>query len=529
VFLSDTINAQALTGEADEVLTGYACQEQDPNPRPEQGGNWQGVFFTGAPTSITDEPDLVRVIDPALRDAPIGVLKAISEEDMRNTDVYLFREATGQLILERRGLKQEEAAYRRAVEYDPAENAIAYRIMLRGTRDGSGNVGGGVNRRQSFEDWATDYQLTEPFRRREADHPRPGEFIKVVAINRATGYTGTARVQLTGAGNNPVLAGLLDVEAPVITLSPPNLRIWAERDYTVEQGLTQGEERNFTIGNEGASLLSDTAITLYTEWLDEDDNPLPEELGLDNGAQYGLTGRFAKVVGPNQLRGDGTSSDLAEFAIAPGRNTQALRLRGLATNTEHFYIHVIGKAQEQECVPGTNCPSFEVTSEQAGFEGRPALLTPFLSPLFDENRTWQEFRAFRNRQRALEDQFEGDIPEDQEAIRPAPAYVWQYRPEYQFSQFDLEVAELNRELNRASTDVNGQVQVESVLESALPTIANSDDYIEALYSLISSDFESLSPIDGGQELILALGEQEQRITVGEDQTIRFNNIDSFNA
>ncbi len=523
LFLPDSINAAALSGADDEVEVGYACNEQDPNQRVDQGGNWQGVYFAGAPQSIEDEPDLVRVIDAEFRDREIGVLKTISKDDMRNTDVYLFRESTGQLILERRGLKEAEAKYRRAVDYDQQQNEVAYRIMLRGNRDYSLNLGGGVDRRQSFEEWATDYQLAEPLRQREADHPRPGEFIKVVAINRATGYTGTARVKLQSAAAEES-AGMLDVETPVITLSPPNLKIWAERDYEVEQGLTKGEERTYQIGNEGAALTSDTTIKLYTEWLDEEGRPLPEELGLDNGEQYGLTGRFAKVVGTNQLKGDATSSDLAEFAIAPGRNTQALRLKGQSNGTEHFYIHVIGKAKEQECVAGATCPSFDLPNNQAGLEGRPQLLTPFLTPLWDEDKHWQEFRAYRNRINELEEEFEDqEIPEDLEPAKPLPAYAWEYRPEYQFSQFELEVAELNR----VNQDADGNQNTTNIINADTPTIASSDDYVEALYSLIDANFESLNPVDGGQELILALGEQEQRVTFGEDQTIRFDDVENL--
>jgi hypothetical protein len=74
-----------------------------------------------------------------------------------------------------------------------------------------------------------------------------------------------------------------------MTMVPPNQKVWAERNYDVEKGLTAGEDRTYTIGAEGAALTSDTTVTIYTEWLDEFGRPLSEELGLDDGEQYGLT------------------------------------------------------------------------------------------------------------------------------------------------------------------------------------------------------------------------------------------------
>jgi hypothetical protein len=519
VFVSDT------SGSADESIEGYTCEDTHTAEKLKASdkGPWQGIFFDGSQDGAQDFPDLVRLIDREFRNEEIGILKSISEDDLRNTDVVMFRESTGQLILERRGLKPEEAKYRKTVDYNADENQVAYRIMLRGRNDSRLNVGGGVDRRQSFENWATEYQLTEPLRKRESDQPRPGEYIKIVAINRATGYTGTARVQLKSAGDpNKSSTTLLDVEVPTITLLPPNLKVWAERDYTVEHGLTKGEDRNYTIGNEGASLTSDTSIRVYTEWLDEEGRPLPDELGENSGKQYGLTGRLAKLVGANQLKGTAIGDDMAEFAIAPGRNTQVLKLKGQTNNTEHFYIHVIGKPKDQECVNGASCPSFDVISGQAELAGRPMLLTPFLTPLWDENESWKEYAAYRKTLEELEEALPegGELAEADKPNKPLPSYAWQYRPEYQFSQFDFKVDAIERTI----TDKNGDEQVIDIFDLDNPTIASSDDYITALYSLISNEFDALMPIDGGQELVIALGEQEQRISFGQDRSIRFSNL-----
>lgn len=497
---------------------GYQCEETYSDGSGE--GNRQAIFFDGSQDNEFDFPDLIRIIDQELREEPIGVLKSISAADLRNTDLLFFRESTGQLIMERRGLKEAEANYRRAIEYDEENNEVAYRVMLRGRSDSRLNVGGGVRRNQSFEDWATEYQLEEPFRKRESDHPRPGEFIKIVAINRATGYTGTARVQLKSAGDNGT--GLLDVPAPRITLQAPNLKIWAERNYKVEQGFTKGVERTYTIGNEGAALTSDTTITIFTEWLDEEGKPLPDELGKDNGEEYGLTGRLAKVVGANILQGVSAGSDLAEFPIAPGRNTQVIRVKDNLTTADHFYVHVLGKPKDQECASNTSCPSFDLSGGEAPYDSRPKLITPFLTPLPDEDFEWEEYNAYR----VLKDEFEKDEENSdlEEPIKPLPAYVWEYRPEYQFSQFKLEVQELRRE---ASFEINGVTYIssEDILNTTIPSLASADELITLFYSLVSTELERLTPIGGSQDLVLAFGEDELLITLGADQSISFDNID----
>ncbi len=531
IFLSDSTNSGPLTGAEGEILDDHTCAEVDPQPadvQAEQGGPLQGVFFSGSQSTIEDFPDLVRVIDTEFRNEEIGVLKEISVDDMRNTDVYVFRESTGQLILERRGLKQQEAEYRPAVAYDEEKNKVAYRIMLRGNRDWNLNVGGGVDRRQSFEDWATEYQLTEPFQQREADHPRPGEFVKIVAINRATGYTGTARVQLSGAGNSNLLSGLLDVETPEITMQPPKLKIWAERNYEIESGLTEGEERNYTIGNEGAALASDTSIRVFTEWLDEDGRPLPDELGLDNGAQYGLTGRLAKVVGTNQLRGTALADDMAEFPISPGRNTQVLRVgNGANASTDHFYIHVIGKPKEQECVSGLSCPNFDTTSNDPGLAGRPSLLTPFLTPLWDEQDSWLTFRAYLATLNGYQINSQDDA--DDLPVKPLPTYQWQYRPEYQFSQYDFTVGDISREFEdpESNDDDDSATIIESVLNSDAPIISTGDELVNVFYEIIGDQFDRLTPIDGDRQLILSLGGNESVINVGDDGQVTFDNLDAI--
>jgi hypothetical protein len=497
-------------GQADNVVQGHLVTKTNEEGDDEEvfeanaEGNLQGLYFDTP--EAEQEPDLVRIIDQEVRNTPVGLLKSISPADMRNTDVLFFRESTGQLIMERNGLKEAEVRSG-DVQLDQEKQLVGYRVMLRGPRDWSLNIGGGTDRRSSYKEWATEHQLTEPFQEKNSDYLREGETIKVVAINRATGYMGTVRAKLERSSS-----GDLTVLAPPLVLSPPNLKIWAERKYNVESGLTKGEERNYTIGAEGAALTSDTTITIYTEWLDESGNPLPEELGLDNGEQYGFTGRLAKVVNPGQLQGVGAGNDLASFAIAPGRKTQVINVGSNLTSAEHYYVHVIGKGKDQECSGGGSCPSFTDLGSNAPYDTRPNLLVPFLVPLPDEDSTWQAYNAYRG---LLANDEITDKPN-----KPLPAYTWAYRPEYQFSQYGLEMQEIK------ATNANGTIESgNNILTSDSPTIASSDDYITALYSLISSNNDRLTAIDGPQELVLALGEEEQLITIGDNNSITFSNVE----
>lgn len=500
-------------GQFDKVVAGNLVtqtnelgEEQDVFEASNDGtGNLQGLYFDIPEAG--QAPDLLRVMDQQIRTESVGLLESISQADLRNTDVLFFRESTGQLIMERKGLKEAEVR-RGDVMLDEEGQLISYRVMLRGPRDWNLNIGGAVERKGSYKEWATKYQLTEPFQEKESDHIRPGETIKIVAINRATGYMGTVRTPLTKTSQ-----GNLSILSSPIALRPPNLKVWAERKYNVEQGLTKGDEKTYTIGAEGAALTSDTTITIFTEWLDEYGKPLPEELGLDSGEQYGFTGRLAKVVGPNQLQGVGAGNDLASFAIAPGRRTQVINVGSNLTTAEHYYVHVIGKAKDQECVGSGSCPSFTELGSKAPYNSRPNLLVPFMVPLPDEDASWLEYNAYRG---LLKDTNIIDKPN-----KPLPAYSWAYRPEYQFSQYGLEMQEIKATQRSAS----GDEQTSNLLTSSSPTIASSDDYITALYSLISSNNERLTAIDGPQELVLALGQEEQLITIGEDNSITFSNVE----
>ena len=479
-----------------------------------------GVYFN-ANEVASQPPDLVRLRDRELRiNQQAGLLTSLSLNDYRNTDILVFREATGELVVERRGFRDEEAPATSRLGLD-GQQRFFYNMISRGPSD-SQSFSRPISQ---FEEFNRRNGLTESFQRRDGDFLRPGETVQVVAINRATGYLGTARVRLDNSQSNP--GGAVSIVVPDIVMRPPNLKVWAMRDFTVEQGLSQGEDRSLTIGSEGAALTSDTTVRILTEWLDHDGSPLPDGLSSDNGADFGYTGRLARIVAPGTLGGAAVNSDqnsdLAEFPIRPGLQTQAITVASNLTRPEHYYVHVIGMAENQHCVAGMSCPDFDTPGTTTPFDTRPRLLTPFMVPLFDEQDTFDQLNAFNAILRNQQNQ-EGQ-GEPVQPNRPLPSYVWQYRPEYQFSQFELAVQEINR-INEGEAPVN-------LLAEDQPSISAGDDLVEILFDLLGPEFERLRPIDGEQEFVLALGGEEVLLTsTSGSSQVRFDNLaqlDQLNA
>jgi hypothetical protein len=506
-------------GQGDDAKLGNMVDEVQPDGSTKKvfktltNGPLQAVYFSSNTTQT--EPDAIRLADTQKNKEPNGLLKTIKKDDLKNTDFLVFRESTGQLVVERKGLKDEEIDNRAQVGLGKDDKYFYYRLLLRGPRDSPLNVGGAINRRGTYTEWATRYKLEEPFRKREADHLKSGEWVRLVAINRATGYVGTQRLQLNDASDNG--SGYLSLPVKDIEMLPPNLKIWAERDYTQQSGLDQGEEeKNNIIGMEGVSLTTDDKITVYTEWLDHDGRALPEDLGKDNGEQYGLTGRLAKVTGQNQLTPVSGTTDvgsrLSEFPIAPGRHTQVLRLNQQFNSAEHFYIHVNGTQKDER-------PDFGQAHSSEKLPSRPDKATPFLIPQYEETKEWKAWSAYAQAKR----QYDAELI-DEEPGKPIPSYAWTHRPEYQFSQLSLEVDKIQREF----TDESGQTQEQELLldqkDGKIPTIRSDDDVVSVFYSLIQQQQSRLRPLEGEQELVFGFGASEVRATISATGKVEFKDI-----
>ena len=96
--------------------------------------------------------------------------------------------------------------------------------------------------------------------------------------------------------------------------------------------------------------------------------------------------------------------------------------------------------------------------------------------MFDENTTWLEYNSYRD----VLDQFnEEDTQITERPEKPLPSYVWQYRPEYQFSQYQLEVEEINRQV---SNEGSNNTDIIDILNVGTLIISSSDDLVSILYS-----------------------------------------------
>ncbi len=471
----------------------------------------QGVWLSSqsaAPTFDTTHtastlPDITRQPDWSPDSESRALLSQISAADLSDTDLYVFRESDGSLLMERKGLDEDE----RYLGVDASQGKFAYTLRLVGSR---GRLYGGDVDGDSSE--FSQWQMTEgviddsPLYQREADHLRPGERVRIIAINRASGYLGSLSVPLQAASSSDSFD--LSVNVEDIELLPPNLKVWAERQSRTELGLTREEVNRYLVGSEGAGMSRDQFIVVYSEWLDPYGRALPEEL-----ADYGYTARLARIVSENTL---GAIDKIDSIAIKPGKQMALIRLpeSGVApagqaldkekpyfAGNEHFYVQVSGKPRDAD---------FSSGGQGGILSHRPTRFVPVLAPVFDEATTNLAIQTW-NRLKASQPDLK----------RPEPIYQWRYRPEYQFSVYDLRMREINRQ------DVLGQTQNLLTLEQ--PVITSSDQAIQILYDLTgpTADGNPLHTLDAysygeDKELVLAVGDQEISATVGDDGNIVFD-------
>ena len=267
-----------------------------------------------------------------------------------------------------------------------------------------------------------------------------------------------------------------------------------------------------TIGNESAGLSDDESIVITTEWLDADGNALPAGL-----ADYGYTGRVARVVKANELAEDSSGSSVSQFTIRPGRQLQVIRLPKDRLSAQHMYVQVSAE-------PSTRNPDFSSSGVNEGIlKYRPDKFVPFKVPVFDETASLLQEQAYK---KAKKEQPTRTFTE------PKPIYWWAYRPELQFSVYELAVSEIQ--------PAYGEQVGDNVLEDDKPIINSRDGFLEAptssdeflrlIYDLQSNENDALDgySFDGDKELIFALGEQELRATVtqggGSTQILEFDDL-----
>ncbi|MDF3012887.1 MAG: hypothetical protein K0Q78_1091 [Cellvibrio sp.] len=82
-------------------------------------------------------------------------------------------------------------------------------------------------------------------------------------------------------------------------------------------------------------------------------------------------------------------------------------------------------------------------------------------------------------------------------------------------------------IKRHFTDDDGNAKELDILTSGAPSVSGDDNYLDVFYSLIDATNKRLEAIDGPQDLVLAFGAEEVKLTLGSDKTIRFDNISQF--
>ncbi len=418
------------------------------------------------------DPDLYRLADQVADFEDRGLLQRISVEDLAETDIYVFRQSNGQLIVSQEGLDPER-------EVSDTQGQFNYRLTVPGPLAGfafSGRLSG------SLEAWQQDSNIGDALIGRDIDAIRPGEPVKIIAINRRTGYMASVVVPIEAPTNS-----FLDFPLPRLELKPPNLRVQVERMYEVEHGATAGEQRDFLVGAEGSGLSSDTFIAVYTQWLDHDGSPLPEELD-------GYQARLAQVVGQNALAGSGVGG-VEFFPVKPGRHIQLVKLQGDVLGTEHFYVHVSGARP-------SDTPDFSEGAGTGVLQYRPSYYVPVRVPIYDEAATRLGVNAA-----AYDSQTE---------FPNSPVYRWPYRPEMQFSVFDLQVSSVER------IDQDGIAH--NILNEEVPIIGLNDQGLNVLYDLLESEFDPLAFFGPDRELAFSLLGSEIFASAGEGQQIGFNNF-----
>jgi len=465
------------------------------------------IYLGGNPAKdelgVRNTPDITRLRDHVLQAQRIsqGLLKSISKSDLQDTDIYIYRASTNQLLGQLEGLVErdengpintgaegESALLYKGIHEDEPIATFGFSSLLIGAAsfDYFSDLETVTEGRRRIPWVPTESAATEFTDDNRPDFLRPGEEVKIIAINRATGYIGSQSVRLKEIFNIPT---------DTIKLYPPNLKIIATRTYKDEKGLSKGTQHdNQLIGSEGAGLTSDTYVKIQTIWLDQDGGVLPENLP-------GYTGRLAISTG------SATEDFSGNFAIKPGYQTEFVQLNNKADlTTEHFYVQVVGENFDGN-------PSFASPGAGPGkLATRPAKYTPVLVPIFNEQATVEAQNALRDARA------EGvaNLPDEAE-----PVYHWVYRPEMQFSVYDLTVNDIR------ITDIDNSLN-DSIINLDT-SVVDGSGFIDIFLTLMEPDNSPLEFFGPGQDFVLQIGENEFSIAtdINGEQYIQETNTGYF--
>ncbi|MBF0121077.1 MAG: hypothetical protein HQK79_19780 [Desulfobacterales bacterium] len=174
-----------------------------------------------------------------------GLVKQISREDLEKTDIYVYT-LNDELIAERHGAKKSE------IKGDEKNSIIHYNMYLRGSLTDSSEkitIGG--------ESLSVSSEITELLEVGNSSdindkdwnitrHLQPGENIKIVMINRPTGYIGTTIYNIKDQLKN----GSVSIMPPPILMRQPKLLINAVRIPDLEATLSKQVPKPYIIGFE---------------------------------------------------------------------------------------------------------------------------------------------------------------------------------------------------------------------------------------------------------------------------------------
>jgi hypothetical protein len=203
-----------------------------------------------------------------------------------------------------------------------------------------------------------------------------------------------------------------------------------------------------------------------------------------------------------------------EFAINPGRHLQVIKFKEGEAGKYHYYLQVNGKS-------GADENDFSTGAHTGALRHRPSLYVPIKVPLYNEQETKANTLAQKIAEAA------NSNPDDADGVdfTEQALFDWVYRPELSFSVVDLEVQEILRE----NEFEEGEIDSINIIEDTAPTINSSDDVVKILFELSQSEYDRITPLDGEQEFILAIGEQEFSVNIDKGaaigQEIVFNNLE----
>jgi len=499
-FDGDNKYDRVVMGDIDDGL--FICRENNSDTE------YQGIYFSSLHEAgafygdcsddepEATQPDILRLADHQPDFTHQGLVGQIAKEDLQDTDILVFRESTGMLLSQRKGIRENELAKNRSY-YGVEDAGFMFQMMIRGPSVSALSLFSEDRDASGFSKFQSNANMHPSLHQRAADHLKPGEAIKIVLINRKTGYIGT----LSSTYIQGYQGGAVSFPLNVVNMLPPNLKISARRHFNFKEGVSvASEQQQNIIGYEGSALNDDELITITTQWYDNDGTPLPDALN-----DYGYTGRLAKVAGPGMLISDG--GNMANFSIRPGQHIEHIRLKDMGNLADHFYIQVNGQ-------PSHENPSFADggAASSGPLAQRPKYFVPFKVPVLDEAVTLEQAYIYN---KLVEDGLADGID------KPKPLYRWVYRPELQFSTYDLRVNDIIRQRS-------DELSV-SIYQDEVPMIASSDNMMNILYDLIESSEQALAYLGAGQELVFSLGETEVRANMGSNNQLIFTNFEHIAA